>query len=175
MYSVHFETIGCRLNQLESEAAAGAFAAAGFSVDMENASAYGSKTAQTVLCIVNTCTVTSKAEQKARRVIRLLLGKYPDFAEKFSSTISIPVFTNDELVAFARVYCAENKCQMDELGVLALYSLISNGQTEDHPMTISEVKEILDVAMSKAKRGGRRGRKSANKGKMITLYEKDFA
>lgn len=80
MYSVHFETIGCRLNQLESEAAAGAFAAAGFSVDMENASAYGSKTAQTVLCIVNTCTVTSKAEQKARRVIRLLLGKYPEAA-----------------------------------------------------------------------------------------------
>ena len=110
-----------------------------------------------------------------KNAMRALLGKYPDFAEKFSSTISIPVFTNDELVAFARVYCAENKCQMDELGVLALYSLISNGQTEDHPMTISEVKEILDVAMSKAKRGGRRGRKSANKGKMITLYEKDFA
>lgn len=110
-----------------------------------------------------------------KNAMRALLGKYPEFAEKFASTISVPVFTNDELVAFARVYCAENKCQMDELGVLALYSLISNGQSEDHPMTISEVKEILDVAMSKAKRGGRRGRKSANKGKTITLYEKDFA
>jgi hypothetical protein len=110
-----------------------------------------------------------------KTAMRALLNKYPDFAQKFSSTISIPVFTNDELVAFARTYCAENKCQMDELGVLALYSIISNGQSEDHPMTISEVKEILDVAMSKAKRGGRRGRRSSNKDKVITLYEKDFA
>ena len=107
--------------------------------------------------------------------MRALLAKYPEFAAKFPSVISIPVFTNDELVAFARTYCAENKCQMDELGVLALYSLISNGQTEDHPMTISEVKEIIDSAMSKARRGGRRGRKNVNKDKNIVLYEKDFA
>ena len=29
------------------------------------------------LCIVNTCTVTGKAEQKARRLIRMLLRAYP--------------------------------------------------------------------------------------------------
>ena len=110
-----------------------------------------------------------------KNAMRALLNKYPEFADKFPSVISIPVFTNDELVAFARTYCSENKCQMDELGVLALYSIISSGQSEDHPMTISEVKEILDVAISKAKRGGRRGRKSANKDKTIILYEKDFA
>ncbi len=107
--------------------------------------------------------------------MRALLSKYPDFAAKFPAVISIPVFTNDELVSFARTYCAENKCQMDELGVLALYSIISSGQSEDHPMTISEVKEIVDSAISKAKRGGRRGRKSAIKDKNIVLYEKDFA
>ncbi len=106
--------------------------------------------------------------------MRALLNKYPEFATKFPGIISIPVFTNDELVAFARAYCAENNAQMDELGVLALYSIISSGQTEDHPMTISEVKEIVDSAMSKAKRGGRRGRKSANKNKTMVLYEKDF-
>ncbi len=109
-----------------------------------------------------------------KTAMRALLNKYPEFATKFPGIISIPVFTNDELVAFARAYCAENNAQMDELGVLALYSIISSGQTEDHPMTISEVKEIVDSAMSKAKRGGRRGRKSANKNKTMVLYEKDF-
>ena len=64
---------------------------------------------------------------------------------------------------------------MDELGVLALYSIISNGQSEDQPMTISEVKNIVDGAMAKAKRGGRRGRKSSSKDKTVILYEKDFA
>ncbi len=107
--------------------------------------------------------------------MRAFLKKYPEFADKFSGTISIPVFTNDELVTFARTYCAENNCQMDELGVLALYSLISSGQSEEEPMTISEVKEIIDSAIAKAKRGGRRGRRSASKDKTVTLYEKDFA
>jgi threonylcarbamoyladenosine tRNA methylthiotransferase MtaB len=31
-----------------------------------------------LLCIVNTCTVTQKSEQKARRIIRLLLKKFPN-------------------------------------------------------------------------------------------------
>ena len=55
-------TLGCRLNQCESEAIADSFAKAGFSVVGENTPAE--------LYIVNTCTVTSKAEQKARRMIR---------------------------------------------------------------------------------------------------------
>jgi len=55
-------TLGCRLNQCESEGIADAFATEGFSIvkDKEIAEIY----------IVNTCTVTSKAEQKARRMIR---------------------------------------------------------------------------------------------------------
>ena len=56
-------TLGCRLNQCESEAISDSFVREGFSVVGEEESAS--------LCIVNTCTVTSKAEQKARRMIRL--------------------------------------------------------------------------------------------------------
>lgn len=55
-------TLGCRLNQCESEAIADAFAQEGFTVVGEETPAD--------LYIVNTCTVTSKAEQKARRMIR---------------------------------------------------------------------------------------------------------
>ncbi|WP_059369431.1 MiaB/RimO family radical SAM methylthiotransferase [Treponema endosymbiont of Eucomonympha sp.] len=71
-FSVHFETLGCRLNQTESENMAKAFFDAGFSPDREAAGS-----ADVPLCVVNTCTVTGKAEQKARRLIRLLLSKFP--------------------------------------------------------------------------------------------------
>ncbi len=63
MKSVCVYTLGCRLNQTESEAIADSFAKSGFPIVDENGRAD--------LYIVNTCTVTSKAEQKARRMIRL--------------------------------------------------------------------------------------------------------
>lgn len=75
--TVHFETLGCKLNQIESESIARAFTDAGFSSDMIPFSAKTSVTEDVILCIVNTCTVTAKAEQKARRIIRLLLEKCP--------------------------------------------------------------------------------------------------
>ena len=40
--------------------------------------------------------------------MRKMLADYPEFAEKFETVISIPVFTNDELVTFARTYAREN-------------------------------------------------------------------
>ena len=74
--TVHFETLGCRLNQDESEGAARCFFSAGFKCDLENISASSLEDENVILCIINTCTVTAKAEQKARRIIRLLLKKY---------------------------------------------------------------------------------------------------
>ncbi len=60
---VYVYTLGCRVNQCESEAVAEAFSNNGDEVLHSSTGAD--------LVIVNTCTVTSKAEQKARRVIRL--------------------------------------------------------------------------------------------------------
>ena len=105
--------------------------------------------------------------------LRALFKKYPEFGEKFTGQISIPAFTNDELVTFARTYCQENNCDMDEMGVLALYTMISNSQTEEQPVSITAVKEMVDSAISHARRSGRKARKGP-KGKKITLYEKDF-
>ena len=105
--------------------------------------------------------------------LRALFKKYPEFAEKFTGQISIPAFTNDELVTFARTYCQENNCDMDEMGVLALYTMISNSQTEEQPVSITAVKEMVDSAISHARRSGRKARKGP-RGKKITLYEKDF-
>ena len=64
---VYVYTLGCRLNQCESEAIADSFVKNGFEVEKEYKGAE--------ITIVNTCTVTSKAEQKARRMIRLFSDK----------------------------------------------------------------------------------------------------
>ena len=60
-------TLGCRLNQCESEAICDSFLKEGYEIVKENDEAS--------LYIVNTCTVTSKAEQKARRMIRIFSKK----------------------------------------------------------------------------------------------------
>ena len=111
--------------------------------------------------------------------MRGLLRNYPDFAKKFETVISIPVFTNDELVTFARTYARENGYKMDEMGVLALYTQIGNNQKEGEPMTIAKVKEMVDRAIAHAEKGtrkfGRRmSRKHTDADDRVILYEKDF-
>lgn len=111
--------------------------------------------------------------------MRGLLRNYPEFAKKFETVISIPVFTNDELVTFARTYARENGYKMDEMGVLALYTQIGNNQKEGEPMTISQVKGMVDRAIAHAEKGtrkfGRRmSRKHTDADDRVILYEKDF-
>lgn len=77
MPAVHFETLGCRLNQIETEGAADFFRQDGFDISMKPVSAAAAARGDVVLCVLNTCAVTTKAEQKGRRVIRLLLQKFP--------------------------------------------------------------------------------------------------
>lgn len=78
MNNIHIETLGCRLNQIESEATARFFVDNGFSISMESITANAVENPEILISIINTCTVTQKAEQKARRIIRLLLKKYPN-------------------------------------------------------------------------------------------------
>ncbi|MCR5764551.1 MAG: tRNA (N(6)-L-threonylcarbamoyladenosine(37)-C(2))-methylthiotransferase MtaB [Treponema sp.] len=75
--TIRFETLGCRLNQIESESAANFFTLCDFDVKMGGVTSSSPEDCDTLLCIVNTCAVTQKAEQKGRRIIRLLLKKYP--------------------------------------------------------------------------------------------------
>lgn len=73
---IHFETLGCKLNQIESESIAKAFFDETFSIEMKPITSKTEQNDGVKLCIINTCTVTSKSEQKARRIIRLLLEKF---------------------------------------------------------------------------------------------------
>jgi len=68
-----FHTLGCKLNQLETEALSEAFREAG--CDILGGGELSGISRNPDICVVNTCTVTSKAEQKARRVIRLYLRR----------------------------------------------------------------------------------------------------
>ena len=76
MCTVRIETLGCRLNQIESESAAQLFIESGFNVVFSINDADD----QTRLVIINTCAVTQKAEQKARRIFRLVLKNYKNAA-----------------------------------------------------------------------------------------------
>jgi threonylcarbamoyladenosine tRNA methylthiotransferase MtaB len=66
---VAFHTFGCKLNQFETEALASSFRAHGFAVvpAEQEADAY----------LVNTCTVTSRADHKARSLIRGIARDHP--------------------------------------------------------------------------------------------------
>lgn len=76
--TIHFETLGCRLNHDESEGAARVFTLNGFLVEQDTVSSQAKEDENVVLSIINTCTVTAKAEQKARRLIKLMLKQYPN-------------------------------------------------------------------------------------------------
>ena len=111
--------------------------------------------------------------------MRKLIARYPKFAKKFTSMINIPVFTNDELVNFARVYTKENGYAIDQMGMLALYNLIGINQKEDSPMNVGAVKELIDAAIAKSQGGIRKFKRNVSKKRIdrdgyIVLYEKDF-
>ena len=111
--------------------------------------------------------------------MRKMLARYPKLAKKFTSVINIPVFTNDELANFAKVYAKENGYRIDNMGMLALYNLIGVNQKEDEPMNIGAVKNLIDAAISKSQ-GGRLFKKNMSKKRLdrdgyIVLYEKDFS
>jgi len=64
-------TLGCKLNQLETEAISDSFHKKGFT--LISFDKIGQPTEEPGIIVINTCTVTSIAEQKARRVIRKTL------------------------------------------------------------------------------------------------------
>ena len=83
-----------------------------------------------------------------RKPLERLMTANPEFKKKFSSKLELPVFINDELVTFGQTYAKENGYKLDEMGILALYSRIDVMQREDHAVSVAEVKEIMDEAIS---------------------------
>lgn len=118
--------------------------------------------------------------EDTRRGIEKALSRDAGFAARFSEKINIPIFTSDELVAFARSYANELGYTIDEMGVLALYNSISNIQKLDQATTLTEVKDIVDEAIAHAERGGLKKAFSIITSRRyddddyVILHEKDF-
>ena len=112
--------------------------------------------------------------------LKELFDKNPTFAEKFTSEISIPIMTNDELVTFGKIYAYDEDYRIDDSAMVALYNRIGEMQTPEHPVCIADVRDIVDDAISRYERTGIRklGRilshKRYDEDDRVILYEKDF-
>ena len=115
-----------------------------------------------------------------KKYLKELFDKHPGFAEKFTNEIVIPVFTNDELVGFGRAYAYDEDYTIDEDAVATLYERIGELQEDGRPVTIIDVKEIVDQAIRKSEKIGFRklsmvlSRKRYDQDDRVILYEKDF-
>ena len=115
-----------------------------------------------------------------KKYLKELFEKHPDFAEKFTSEIVIPVLTNDELVEFGRTYAYEEDYTIDEEAIPTLYERISELQEAGRPVTVIDVKEIVDEAIRQSEKIGFRklsmvlSKKRYDADDRVILYEKDF-
>lgn len=150
--------------------------AGGFLV-IENANQLSQETADELDEVMNGNTKSMIVILEDEKIgMRKLIARYPKLAKKFTSMINIPVFTNDELVNFAKVYTMENGFRIDQMGMLALYNLIGINQKEDQPVCIGTVKTMLDNAMAKAQGGlFKRSKKRVDRDGFTVLLEKDFS
>ena len=118
--------------------------------------------------------------EEQRKPLEKMFAANPDFRKKFTSRLELPVFINDELVTFGQTYAKENGYRIDEMGILALYSRIDILQREDHAVTVTEVKEIMDEAIEHSQKANVRhlvkrvfGRNTDASDRII-LKEEDF-
>lgn len=98
--NLYVYTLGCRVNQCESESIAQSFEKNGWRILNDETEAD--------LIIINTCTVTSKAEQKGRRMIRLfakicpviVTGCYADkeLCEISDNVVIVPISRKPDLL-----------------------------------------------------------------------------
>ena len=115
-----------------------------------------------------------------KKPMERMFASHREFKRKFTSRLELPVFINDELVTFGQTYAKENGYRIDEMGILALYSRIDMMQREDHAVTVAEVKEIMDEAISHSQKANVKhlvkrvfGRSTDNSDHII-LKEEDF-
>ena len=90
--------------------------------------------------------------EDTREGITKAMGRDESFARRFTEKITLPIFTSDELVSFAKSYAHELTYEIDEMAVLALYNRISNIQRLDRATTLTEVKEIVDEAIANSEK-----------------------
>ncbi|MCR5556098.1 MAG: hypothetical protein K6F75_00870 [Butyrivibrio sp.] len=108
------------------------------------------------------------------------LDKNPSLKQSFNVRVDIEALDDDSLVAYARQYALEREYAIDNLGILALHTRISERQTLDHEVTVAEVKDIVDDAIYYAEKRTIGHfvdvivNKRYDENDMVILREKDF-
>ncbi len=98
----------------------------------------------------------------------------------FDLRIDIAALDNNGLVNYGKEYANEKEYSIDDMGILALYTRISEMQTNDHAVTVDEVRGIVDEAIKNAERKNISHfmdvllAKRYDDEDMIVLREKDF-
>ena len=132
------------------------------------------------LCMENDHTGTLYILEDTKENIRKALERDSSFSGKFTEKISVPLFTIDDFVAFARAYANDLDYDIDEMGILAVYKRINSIQKPDHVTSLDEVMEIIDEAISRAEKVtlkkmiGILTATRYNDDKYVVLHEKDF-
>lgn len=98
----------------------------------------------------------------------------------FDLRIDIAALDNNGLVNYGKEYANELEYAIDDMGVLALYTRISDMQTNEHAVTVDEVRDIIDEAIRSAEKKNISHfmdvllAKRYDDEDMIVLREKDF-
>ncbi|MBQ6696293.1 MAG: hypothetical protein IJN16_06280, partial [Lachnospiraceae bacterium] len=115
-----------------------------------------------------------------KKVMNAFLEENAQLQSCFTARIDMEALSDAALVAFCKKYAREMECSIDELGVLELHRIITERQTNDHAVTLMEVKEIMDDAIESANRKTLGHFMDIVTGKrydeedMIIIREKDF-
>ena len=118
--------------------------------------------------------------EDSKKAIKRMMAAYPTISSFFNAYVEIEELNNDVLASYGRKYAAHLEYAIDDLGMLALQTLIEDRQTSDHIVTVAEVREMVDDAIYNANRKtighffdiifGRR----YDEEDMIILRERDF-
>lgn len=112
--------------------------------------------------------------------IESVLNKDIDFANRINHKIELPEYNNDELVEFGKEYAKSLLYSIDDMAILALYTCLGNIQKDEEPLTIDQVKEILDKAIAKSNKKKLKKLKDIimkrryDEEKRVILLEEDF-
>ena len=116
-----------------------------------------------------------------KRSVEKFMDMYPTLCEMFTAYMEVKALSEKKLVAFAKKYAREREYVINEMGELALHTQISLRQSNEHAVTVMEVKKIVDDAIKHVEKKTATHFFDILLGKrydiedMIILGERDFA
>ena len=105
--------------------------------------------------------------------INRVFAEVPDLSRMFDYRVEVRRYSVNELVAAAKDYAREKGYIIGEKALLKLYLLAGGVDTGDATKAVESIREIVDDAIERGSRKGKR-RTSRKNGGLIILKDKDF-